>query len=210
MILKIDNRDLSYTIDTYGTFTLDSAEEYIKEGLFEDDSTLTYENLEDRFEFTYDMDAWILALANESIAILRDNLIGDIVKNITFDKTRSPSFYNYTTDSYTASWDYDEEKLKAYVLDDFAKFKEFVTDNWSSLNYDLNWNDKKFIGTIGSPVNIDMFLNDDVQAAMLDFYTQKQYNSDVYFEEMYDHTNEAAHECIDYKEINSIRSQDDE
>lgn len=126
--LKIDNRDLSYTIDTYGMFTGDwqyeSEVEYYK-----DEYELTDDEAQ-QIDFDYDHPGIVKALAESSINILWNELKGDIVQDITLDDSGSPQFYNYTTDHYTAEWTVNTDALEAYIRNTEVEFKAYVAEKW--------------------------------------------------------------------------------
>ena len=175
MKITIDNRDLAYTIDTYGMFTGESVDEMESEHYRE-----TYGLTDEEWQsigFDYDHKAIVKGLAEASVADLENSLIGNVVKSITLTDTGSPQFYNYTTDYYTAVWDIDEVQLKKYSGTRHNKWVEWVlASGWEQ--------DKR---------------NEDEEynlLAMLDFYTRETYDeesynyamweveSEVYFENM--------------------------
>lgn len=151
MKIRINNRDLPYTIDTYGMFNGESAEESERE-YYADEYNLT------DIDFDYNHSGVVKHLAKYSVNLLLDNLPSDVVQDITLENTRSPQFYNYTTDSYTAIWTVDAEKLKQYRYDNRDAFaKWFDASEWS--NDDLAENE---------------------YAIYLDFYTGKEYEPEAY------------------------------
>lgn len=173
--LIIDNRDLSYTIDTYGMFTGESASEneyeyYAEEYNLKDDER-------EKIDFDYDTDGVVETLAEASVRALEKNLINStyantlkIVKSIKLIKTKSPQFYNYTTDSYTAEWEVDEDLLNQFIKNNMKQWLEFKSENWSSLD-DEN--------------------ADDVTVAMLDFWSQQEYTAEEYESIMFEIESEA-------------------
>lgn len=143
MNIRIDNRDLAFTIDTYGTFTLDRGYEniieYIIEEAQEQGQELDYNDIDELYEFDYDMKGYIEELASSSVHWLKQELVNvpkhfdvhGIVQDIKLEKTASPQFYNYTTDSYIAIWSIDEDKLKQYIDNNAQEFYEHVDEQWS-------------------------------------------------------------------------------
>lgn len=126
--LRINSRDLAYTIDTYGMFTGESVEESESE-YYRDEFKLTDDEWRD-LEFNYNHAGIVKALADASVNILWNELKGAIVHDIKVDESGSPQFYNYTTDHYTASWTIDDQQLEAYIRNTEAEFKSFVSENW--------------------------------------------------------------------------------
>lgn len=186
--IKIDNRDLPFTIDTYATFTLDSETEQEIDYYNETNNTeLDY----DDFDFSFDMNGYIKHLAQASVAILKDELIGDIVKDIELVDTNSPQFYNYTTDSYTANWTIDDTTLTQYCTDNATEWNDFQREEWSTLDFEDS---------------------EAVLVARLDYYCRKQFNlsrytdapvtdfdDESYILQMFDATNEGALDFIKSK-----------
>lgn len=165
MKLSINNLDLGYTIDTYGTFTGERIEE----------SEVDYYNDEygispDKIEFEYNHPGVVNDLAIKSINILEHNLKGDIVKSIKLVKTTSPQFYNYTTDSYVAEWDINYKKLREYIAKS-GLFYAWYRENWDYLNIE--------------------FESEDYIVAMLDFYTRNEYEPEGYENDMFEYEWEA-------------------
>ncbi len=169
--LKVDNRDLHFTIDTYGMFTGESSEEGEVE-YYTEQYKLTEDEV-GQIEFDYDHPEVVKALANASVQLLHEYFVqhGDgTVTAIEIEDTKSPQFYNYTTDSYSANWTVDEDKLKQYCIDNAPKYTEFVTENW---DYEL----KKAIEEA----------DEDTQLVIaLDFYTSEEYDREDYEMSMFE------------------------
>jgi len=97
--------DTPYTIDTYNTFTLDNEEALMDEGKTYDD-----------YEWEYDHKGYVQALADNWEVLMRENILDDIIKNITVTgKAHSPREYNFTTDNAPIAIEYDQEALHAYI-----------------------------------------------------------------------------------------------
>lgn len=131
MIISIDNRDLPYSIDSYGMFTGDGVEdmefEYLREEAYPELKE-SYPHLQ--IGFDYDHPAIVKELTGWSIALIEQAahnekwLLGlPMVKEI-----RSPQFYNYTTDWYVAEWNIDVDELN-----------KVIPENWKELAYQQNW-----------------------------------------------------------------------
>ena len=174
--LKVDNRDLNFTIDTYGMFTGESSQEG-EEEYYTEEYKLT-EDEASQIDFDYDHPQVVKALANASVQLLHEYFVqhGDgTVTAIEIEDTKSPQFYNYTTDSYSANWTVDEVKLKQYCIDNAPKYTEFVTENW---DYEF----KKAIDEA----------DEDTQLVIaLDFYTRSEYDREDYEMSMFEYESEA-------------------
>lgn len=173
MKITIDNRDLSYTIDTYGMFTGESCEEGERE-YYQETYNLTDDEWRD-LEFDYDHPAVVRSLAESSVDILHNEFVthgNGIVRSIDIEDTRSPQFYNYTTDSYKAIWDINSVKLKLYCRDN--GFEAWLSEQQS----DGNWSD------------VDS-KSEDYIVAMLDFYTSREFDREQYEDRMFECESEA-------------------
>lgn len=165
MKITIDNRDLAYTIDTYGMFTGDHVYESEGDGYREE-----YNLTDDEWrELGFDLDhtAVVKGLADASIDILENALIGNVVKSITIWKTGSPQFYNYTTDYYVAEWDIDTVQLTKYIANRQSRFTTWVLE--SGWDQDKRREDEEYNLT-----------------AMLDFYTRNEFTEDDYNDQMFE------------------------
>lgn len=171
MKLRVNNLDLGYTIDTYGMFTGEGVEDLEAE-YYKDEYGISDPNL---IEFDYDHKGVVQALASESVDILEDELKGDIVKSITLEKYTSPQFYNYTTDSYIATWNIDEYKLEEYCTNNLEAFETFRKENWQ-----YEWQNA-----------IDDDDTDTLAVIKLDFYTRQELPIDDYNSKMFEFEFEA-------------------
>lgn len=142
MNITINNRDLPYTIDTYGMFTGDSAEEMEAEYLANEYGLTEAERFELGWE--YDHPAIVRDFAMESVNILENALIGERSQGIVLaislpENARSPQFYNYTTDSYDATWTIDKYKLLKFAdshkNSEGQTFREYrASTNWGDMD----------------------------------------------------------------------------
>ena len=176
MKLRIDSRDLHYTIDTYGMFTGENCEEGEIE-YYQSEHGLTDEEAGE-IEFDYDHAGVVKHLAEASVNLLWNKFVkhGDgTVKNIDLDDTKSPQFYNYTTDSYMAVWEVNEDMLKQYIAGRLEEFNLFVTENW----------DYEYSKAVSES-------DEETQAVIaLDFYTSNEYDREDYESSMFEHESEA-------------------
>ena len=171
MKLTIDNRDLSFTIDTYGMFTGESCDEMERE-YYRDEYDMT-DDESSELQFNYDHQAIVEAFAVASIDLLHNEFVthGDIVKDIRLVKTGSPSYYNFTTDYYRAEWTFNSVKLKQWINEHDTEYWAFIHENWGSEWYKVQENGDK----------------ETQYAAMLDFYTQTEYDREDYESHMFEH-----------------------
>lgn len=136
MKLIIDNRDLPFTIDTYGMFTGDSWQEMESE-YFPEEYGIKPEDV----EFNYDHAGIVKDFAAKSVDTIIDTVIDPnylddcgIVQAVgEVIDTGSPKFYNYTTDHYTAEYDIDAEALVKYVQEHSTEFGQFILDEWREI-----------------------------------------------------------------------------
>lgn len=177
MKLRINNKDLPYTIDTYGMFTGDSTEESER-----DHYTSELGISENAIEFEYDHKGIVQALASESVNLLEQNLVqhnetDGIVRSISEPiETRSPQFYNYTTDSYVAEWDVDAFKLLKVV----ENHKNAAGETFKQ------W-------LVGSGWDVEP-MTEDYVVAMLDYWLPSIYEADDYNMSMWEAESEAYYE----------------
>jgi len=128
--------------------------------------------------FDYNHSEIVRSLAVESVNLLENNLVGGtngIVQGISMpENTRSPQFYNYTTDSYDATWLINEQRLLEYAKKhknaDGYTFQEFLLNtSWGLLDSE----------------------SEDYIVAMLDFVLPSFYDVEYYEMAMFEHESEA-------------------
>lgn len=183
MKITIDNRDLAYTIDTYGMFTGESVDEMESEHYREN-----YKLTDDEWTtigFNYDHKDIVKDLAEFSIDVVTDGLTDYIVKSVTLLETGSPQFYNYTTDWYTAEWDIDEVQLTKYIANRQSKYTEWVME--SEWDLERRKSDEQY--------NL---------LAMLDYYTINTLDLDSYNEAMWEHEPEIYFEHMQLDEESQL------
>ena len=214
--LTIDNRDLSYTVDTYQQFTLDNAYDGELEYYTSDDAPaefkaagVTFDNFDDLVDVTYDNAGYLKAISQASIDLLTENIVNNfeyvpndkggndkkydgIVKAIELKDIQSPRFYNYTTDSYTAVWDINPVKLKAWIHERRDEYDDFLKDNYDQYDRDYKL-------TKGG----ESYDAEYVLISMIDYYTSECYDRDQYIDDMYERVNEPAYNAIEFKLKNS-------
>lgn len=195
----INNLDLAYTIDTYGMFNGGEDLEHYEREYYQDEYNLTDEE-RDSLEFDYNHPAVVRQFAENSVNILHNELVEDdgIIRSIDLETSTSPRFYNYTTDSYRATWTVDDVKLLEYVREHYDEFHKFASDEWSSLEI-FNLDDDTCIE------------NDDLLVAMIDFYTRNTLEADDYSMQMWERESEvwvngmrldeASQKLIDSKDL---------
>ena len=115
MIKKIELSTMytPYTLDTYNTFTYDQAEiNYIDYYNEEHDTECDY----DDFEWEYDMQGYIKALADNYITLLNAEILDEVIKKVEYNgKVYSPREYNFKTDDADPIFTVDHDKLVQYI-----------------------------------------------------------------------------------------------
>lgn len=94
-----------------------------------------------------------------------------IIQDIKYQKTVSPKYYNFSTDSINCEIEYDAEKLKEYIKNNMEKYTEYIKRKYtsrdgfsSSYSNDINdWLDFEDLGDhgLGSVLEF-VFLNENV------------------------------------------------
>ena len=143
----IDNRDTLFTIDQYQTFNLDFEYESQIDYLQSDDSKELRESyglpdfddetylVDDYLDFSFDPDnSYHEALASAAIDIIEetDGKYGnslEIFKSIRLEGIKSPQFYNYTTDSFVMTIEYDRDKLAAWISSNPERLETYISEN---------------------------------------------------------------------------------
>ena len=162
-----------YTIDTYQTFTFERSEESML-----DNGELEY----DDYDWTYDTQGYIQALADSWLKLMQDNILDDVIKNVKLDgKAYSPREYNFTTDNSQVVFEVDIVKLKQYIVNNQADYDKTHIRSYDGFMY---------------------FGNED--DTMLHYYLHNKSIEDYTFESyLYDQYEQVEpSEFIDYKLIN--------
>jgi hypothetical protein len=163
--IKINNLDTPFTIDTYGMFNGESSEEGEAE-YYEEELGFTGE-----IDFDYDHKSIVSELADYSVFEILRIVDRDVLVNISEPlSTSSPSYYNYTTDSYVSEWTVNKEKLLEAVKDLTIEDEDFQTFQLNS-----SW------GLLDSE-------SEDYIVCALDFWG-RQYTEE-YNENMWEHESE--------------------
>ncbi len=217
MKITINSNDTFFHIDTYSVFTQENDVNYEME--LPENENLTA----DDFDITYDNDGYRQALATASIDYIKELTADDgIVTDVVYSNSTSPQFYNYTTDSYTAEWTYNKNKLKKYINDHYNEWVKYTQNEWSTVSSNVNYHTKKYInnsyysnGEMLPGKHTSIFTNNDCIASMLDFYTRELYiqqpnglcggyiNDESYLYYMFD-----AVQGYEYIDINKISNAD--
>jgi len=114
-----------WTLDTYGTFTLENEDEYILENFNEDKPKDAPEITYDDLEWTYDMDGYLKALAENLLEKLQENIRDEIILDVSSDlKVSRPREYNFTTDCAWLDFTVDMDKLAAFIDAHKADYEE--------------------------------------------------------------------------------------
>lgn len=175
MILTINNLDLPLTIDTYSMFSGENFEEMEAE-YYQDELGFKGE-----IDLEYDHAGVVRDLATYSVSEIENLVDRDVVIRVSLPvSTNSPQFYNYTTDSYTAEWEIDQEALIEAVINTTVDGQHLA--RWAA---DTGWASQVTFNAEGSPVEGP---EDTIAVMMLDFWLQ-QY-ADSYNERMWEHETE--------------------
>ena len=193
MIVSIDNRDLPYTIDTYGMFTGDSQYEQEISFLDEEYPELRedYPDLEVHFNWDHprivsDLAGWSIAFIEQAAHDEKWLLSVPIIK-----KTGSPQFYNYTTDYYVADWNIDAKELD-----------KVVPANWKEQAIERGWTNEQL-------EEEESVIVAKISARLLELLEEDEYNSlmwehegECYYEHMEpdEDTQKAIDEIVDKRE----------
>ena len=163
--LQVNNQNTPFTIDMYQTFTCES----------NDDSMVYYYNSEndteldyDSFDWEYDTEKVHQGLARASIDWLIDNLDENIILNISLDGVYSPKFYNYETDSYTATYEIDSEKFTEYMKKNVASYHAWIEGQ------------SYYINTIQADDITTENLEDDMLSFYLESYMTEETREDYF------------------------------
>lgn len=117
--IQLHNSFIEHHIDTYSVFTSDSTYDYLIDDYnTEHETDLNY----DDFDWTYDKENVVRELAKSSIELVLKNTKGAVIENITYVNSSSPSFYNFTTDSYTMEIEYNEMELEKWIAENRESF----------------------------------------------------------------------------------------
>lgn len=116
MQIKINNLDTNFSIDTYQIFTGDNV--YDMEIEYQRD-----ENNKENIDINFDHKQVVRDLALQSIETILSGLnkyenIKCIINGINLIDTFSPSYYNYTTDSYDMIIDFNSNNLNKWIKDE--------------------------------------------------------------------------------------------
>lgn len=127
MKIIIHNGDLENVhIDTYQMLSGESFTDMEIDNLREEyGDDITY----DSFDWTYDHESIVRDFAHASINYLYNELVthGDgLITGITYQKSGSPKFYNYSSDWYTAEYDVNPQKLHDYIATHYDEILEKV------------------------------------------------------------------------------------
>lgn len=182
--LEISNLDLAFTIDTYGMFNGDGVDES-EVDYYTEEYKLTPEEAQ-QIDFDYNHAGIVEALASASVNILENELGSDpVVKSISLPvKTRSPQFYNYTTDSYTAEYEIDLDALLKYANSHQAEFGKHIEENW-----------REFVN-VPQKITAEYLQADDDKflVAMLDLYLRDVVDVESYEMQMFEAESGAYYE----------------
>lgn len=118
--IELESLYTPYTLDMYQTFTMEDADDQILESLNEGrDELLEYDDV----DFTYDMEGYGKALAENLVGLLNEKILDDVIIKVESDcKVISPREYNFVTDKIILNISVDMEKLTEYIEANRAKY----------------------------------------------------------------------------------------
>lgn len=210
MKIIINNRDLNdIQIDMYQCFNMEmEIEREIEYASEEAGEELSY----DDFEWEYDMEGYREALSKASIEFILNRLDDDsVIKKIEYISSNSPKFYNYTTDSYNAEYEYNIDALWDYILKNMEGYKSYMRENWKDINLNrIDWKKRLIEKSDYKIENGDMKIFDkevrieedeDIITSMIAYYLSEELG-DISEEYIWDLMENAyASEYIDMKRI---------
>ncbi len=196
MLISIDNRDLPYTIDTYGMFTGDSQYENEIDFLDSEYPELREDYPDLEVHFNWNHSQIVKGLAGWSTAIIEHEIKGEkwLLSLPIIKTTGSPREYNFTADWYVADWNID-----------VAELDKVVPKDWREQAKERGWTDDDL-------EDEESVIVAKMTARMLELLTEDEYHSqmwehegEVYCENM--EPDEETQKAID--EINDKREKKD-
>jgi len=187
MKITINSKDTLLTVDTYQTFDMSNVDDIIRDDLSE--RGIDFDNYND---IEYNSKDYLRNISQASVDYARENYINNdgIILSISDPiSVYSPKYYNYTTDSYNATWEISKPKLKAYILGNLDDYIEFLSDEWVSLYSDINTQNRtKYSEYINNNFELsDIFGSDDYICSMIDYYIRKIEGKSGFLERYYYH-----------------------
>lgn len=155
--IVVNSQDLGEvaTIDTYGMFTGDQADENLVEDYNERNNT-SYEW--DDFEWDYDHDNIVREFAKIRAEFLEQS--SDALKSVEVVSTGSPREYNFSTDYAMFEIDYDEGIVESFVKENQADYDRFYRESgWAA---HTEWRE-----------DTDKRKAENIECAKLDYYLNK-------------------------------------
>lgn len=146
-IVKIDleSSTIPYvTVDTYQTFNGDSWAESEYDWLQQE------QGIEDAWRYVdtdYNTGKILEELSEASISGIVDQLYDSPIEGIEYVSHWSPAYYNFQTDTYTATYTVNWTQLKRWIKEEGHDLEAWVQEHWSSYDgfhshiYPGYWND---------------------------------------------------------------------
>lgn len=119
--IQVQSEFTPYTVDTYGTFTGDMADEMILEDLSEQHGKVIDWN---DVEIECDNKKVVEEIGDILAKYLFDNY--EHIKDAKVSKVNMPRFYNYETDSVTIDLESDMPMIEQYCTDNIEAYGEFL------------------------------------------------------------------------------------
>jgi hypothetical protein len=154
------------TIDTYQTFTGDSWQENEVDWL-DEEYGIDKETAWRVLNFDYNHEGIRRGLAEASIeGILGAVYYDEIIESIEYQSSWSPQYYNFETDSYTATYTVDFDRLKQWYRKNGKDSEEWMRERWTSYDgfhsfmYPGYWEEEQYMEGMRVYATIAMYLQE--------------------------------------------------
>lgn len=166
--IDLQSNTLPYvSIDTYQSFTgdswLENEFEYIEE---ETGVKLDWSNA----DVTYNHEGIRQGLAEASIQGILGAVDWDLIESIEYVSSWSPQYYNFETDSYTATYRVNWTRLKKWLKKSGKDREEWMRNRWSSYDgfhshmYPGYWNEPQYMEGMRVYATIAMYLEETLDS----------------------------------------------
>lgn len=166
--IDLQSNTLPYvSIDTYQSFTgdswLENEFEYIEE---ETGVKLDWSNA----DVTYNHEGIRQGLAEASIQGILGAIDWDLIESIEYVSSWSPQYYNFETDSYTATYRVNWTRLKKWLKKSGKDREEWMRNRWSSYDgfhshmYPGYWNEPQYMEGMRVYATIAMYLEETLDS----------------------------------------------
>jgi hypothetical protein len=169
--IDLESSTLPYvTVDTYQTFTGDSYVEQTYEWVQEEYGVeLDWRNS----DVKYDNDRILKELAETSIAGIVNQLYDSPIESIEYVSHWSPMYYNFQTDTYTATYTVNWTKLQKWLKKSGKDREQWFIDRWRSYDgfhsymYPGYWEDPQYKQALLVYATIAMWMEENIDGEQL-------------------------------------------